>query len=147
MLNKRRGGHVQSRGRALKSITKERVESIVTSVDDRCDNRARSLKVDVPPVLPLGKQNLLVGFQSSSSDNVDEESCPVCVINRGQLGNTTVCMPTALRGSQTHRYRSFIMKLAIGKQSVYKMKVKRSRTVCPEREGDVTMLLIIMCTS
>ena len=56
-------------------------------------------------------------------------------------------MPTALRGSQTHRYRSFIMKLAIGKQSVYKMKVKRSRTVFPEREGDVTMLLIIMCTS
>ena len=137
---------MQSRGRALKSITKERVESIVTSVDDRCDNRARSLKVDVPPVLPLRKQNLLVGFQSSSSDNVDEESCPVCAINRGQLGHTTVCMPTALRGSQMHRYRLFI-NIAIGKQSVYKMKVKRSRTVFPERECNVTMLLIIMCTS
>ena len=39
------------------------------------------------------------------------------------------------------------MKLAIRKQSVYKMKVKRSRTVFLEREGDVTMLLIIMCIS
>ena len=99
MLNKRRGGHVQSCGRALKSITKERVESIVTNVDDCYDNRARSLKIDVPTVLPLGKQNLLVGFQSSSSDDVNEESCPVCIINRGQIGHTTVCMPTALRGS------------------------------------------------
>ena len=62
LLNKRRGGHVQSHRRVFKSITKERVKSIVTSVDDYCDNQARSLKIDVPPIRPLGKQNLLVGF-------------------------------------------------------------------------------------
>ena len=38
------------------------------------------------------------------------------------------------------------MKLAIEKQSVYKMKLKRLRTIFPEREGDETMLLIIMYT-
>ena len=36
------------------------------------------------------------------------------------------------------------MKLVIGKQSVCKVKMKRSRTIFPEREGDVTMLLIII---
>ena len=80
MLNKCRGGHLQSCRRALENIMKERVKSIVTSVDDSCDNQARSLKIDVPPVLSLGEQNLLAGFHSNSSTDVDEESCPDCVI-------------------------------------------------------------------
>ena len=146
MLNKHRGGHVQSRGRALKSISKERVESIVTSVDDCYDNRARLLKIDVPPILPLGKQNLLVGFQSSSSDDVDEESCPFCVINRGQIVHTTVCMPTALRGSQTqvqviHHEASYRKAISLQDEG------EEIENDLPREEGDVTMLLIIMCTS
>ena len=125
---------------------KESVECIVTSVDDRCDNRARSQKIDTPPVLPLGKQNLLVGFQSNSSTDVDDELCPDCVTNRGWVSHTTVNIPTALRGTQI-QVQVVVMKLAIEKRSVCKMKVKRSRMIFPEREGDVTMLLVIIYTS
>ena len=97
------------------------------------------------PVLSLGKQNSLVGCQSNSNTDVDEESCPNCVINRGYT-----YIDRSYHSLYTYsikvklRYRSFIMKLAIGKQSVCKMKMKRSRTIFPEREGDVTMLLIII---
>ena len=98
-------GHVQSHacGRAPPNI-KERVETIITSVDDCWDNPASIpaglLKTDVSPVLPLQKWNLLVGFQSNSSTGIDNGLYPDCVTNQGQIGYVTVCMPAVLTGGQ-----------------------------------------------
>ena len=66
-------------GRARKNI-KQRVEFIVTSVDNHCDNQVRSLKTDVHPVLPLGKQNSLVAFQSNCSTGVHMMNCALIVL-------------------------------------------------------------------
>ena len=83
--------------------TKERVETIIMSVDDCWDNPAGIpaglLKTDVSPVLPLRKQNLLVGFQSNSSIGVD-------VTNQGQIDYVTVCMRAVLTGGQVQIYTS-----------------------------------------
>ena len=84
--------------------TKERSETIITSVEDCWDNPAGIpaglLKTDVSPVLPLWKQNLLVGFQSNSSTGIDNGLYHDCVTNQGQIGYVTVCMPAVLTGGQ-----------------------------------------------
>ena len=130
------------------------------------------LKTDVSPVLPLQKQNLLVGFQSNSSTNVDNRLYPDCVTNQGQIGYVTVCTPVVLTGGQvqiqirkfTERWRDVhedddwrclvgttqsgrlqnikLVSLCYMIAYVFKLRLKGSRTIFPKREGDVTMLLI-----